>query len=176
MEKSVQESWPLLMVQGVFAILFGLFAFVYPGLSLGVLVLFFGIYALVDGAVLLVRGLGSMHKNKAWWMTALGGVISIAAGAAVFLYTGLTLQVLYWIIAAWAFVAGFVRILMAIDLRKEINDEWLLGISGVLSILLGVLLIANPGAGVVALGWYVGAYALLAGILVIALSLRLRKM
>lgn len=176
MEKTAKDSWPLLMVQGVLAVIFGIFAFVYPGMTLASLVLIFGIFALFDGAVLLVRGLGSMHSNKKWWMTALGGLVSLAAGFAVFAYPGLTVQVLYWIIAAWAFVAGFVRIMMAIDLRKEIDNEWLMGLSGVISILFGVLLIARPGAGIIALGWYVGAFALLAGILMISLSLRLRHM
>lgn len=170
------EVWPMLMFEGILAVLLGLFTFAYPGVTLALLVLFFGVYALIDGAVLVIRGLGSIKNDSKWWVHLLGGLVSLGAGFAVFVYPGLTVTVLFWIIAIWALATGLVRLFMAINLRKEIDDEWFLGLSGVVSILLGVLLMTNPGAGLTVLAWYIGAYALISGILAITLALRLRKM
>lgn len=170
------EVWPMLMFEGILAILLGLFTFAYPGITLALIVLFFGIYALIDGAVLTIRGLGSIKSDPQWWVHLIGGLISLGAGYAVFVYPGLTVTVLYWIIAIWALATGLVRLFMAVNLRKEITDEWFLGLSGVVSILLGILLMTNPGAGLTVLAWYIGAYALISGILAVTLSLKIKKL
>jgi uncharacterized membrane protein HdeD (DUF308 family) len=106
----------------------------------------------------------------------LAGLAAVVAGAFAFLWPGLTALALLYLIAAWAIVRGIFEIIAAFHLRKEIEHEWLLGLSGLVSIVLGLLLLARPGLGVLAVMWWIGAFAIVFGVLTIALGFRLRRM
>jgi uncharacterized membrane protein HdeD (DUF308 family) len=135
-----------------------------------------GAYALVDGAVSLWAAIVGKGGGLAprWWL-AVVGVAGILAGLVAFLSPGITAIVLLTFIAAWAIVIGVFEIVGAVRLRKEIEGEWLLALSGVLAILFGVALIAVPGAGLLSLVWLIGAFAIVAGVSYIGLALRLKK-
>lgn len=168
------RNWWALALRGVVAVLFGLAALIWPGLTLTALVLLFGAYSLVDGIFAVVSAFARAGRERGWWAFLVEGLLGIAAGIVTLLWPGITGLVLLLFIAAWAIVTGVVEIVAAIRLRREIEGEFLLGLSGVLSVIFGLILIARPGAGAVAVAWLIGAYALLFGALLLALAFRLR--
>lgn len=166
------RTW--LFVRGIAAIVFGILAFIWPGPTLLALVLLFGAYALVDGVASLVLVLRRRRpKDTPVWAMVLVGIAGIGAGVVTFLWPGITAVALLAVVAAWAIVRGIFEIIAAVRLRKEIEGEWLLGLAGALSIVFGVLLLLQPGAGLLALVWLVGIYALIAGVVYISLGVRL---
>jgi uncharacterized membrane protein HdeD (DUF308 family) len=176
MLEMICRRWWVLLVRGIIAILLGICAIVWPGITLVALAYVFGTFSLIDGVVSLIIGFRGESDGTVWWTMVLLGVIAIAAGIIAFAWPGLTLLVLVTIIAVSAILRGAIEIAAAIRLRKEIDDEWVLGLSGVLSILFGVLIIARPGAGLIAIALLIGAYMMATGIFAVALSLRLRRM
>lgn len=170
------SSWWALLLRGIAAVLFGVLAFVWPGITLTVLVLLWGAYAFVDGAFAIAAGIRSHGENRRWWVLLLEGILGVAAGIVAFAVPGITALVLLMLIAAWAIVTGVFEIVAAIQMRKYIKGEWLLILAGIASILFGVLLFINPSAGALAVIWLIAAYALVFGAILIALSLRLHGM
>jgi uncharacterized membrane protein HdeD (DUF308 family) len=174
--RALADYWWLLLLRGVAAIAFGVLAFFWPGLTLVALTLVWGAYALADGILALWAALAATggDAGRRWWL-ALGGVVSILAGLVAFFYTGMTALVLLMFIAAWAIIIGLILIWGAIELRKVLDDAWLIGLNGALAIAFGVLLFAHPGAGALAVVWMIGWFAVVFGILHIALAIRLKR-
>jgi len=175
--RSLAENWWLLLLRGIAAVVFGVLAIFWPGVTLLALAYLFAAYALVDGICALGAAVfghtGSMMPR--WWL-AFVGVIGILAGLLAFAWPGLTAFVLLLLIASWAIVIGVLEVVGAIYLRKEIEGEWWLIISGLLSVAFGVILFVQPGAGALALIWVIGIYAILAGGSLIGLAYRLRNL
>jgi len=168
------RNWWAIALRGLFAVLFGVAAFVWPGLTLAVLVILWGTYAFVDGIFTLVAAFRAAQMRMTWWPLVLEGILGIVAGVVAFIWPGITALALLYLIAAWALLTGIVEIIAAVRLRNVISGEWMLGLAGVLSIIFGVILIAAPGAGALAVIWTIGAYAVIFGIVLIALAFRLR--
>jgi uncharacterized membrane protein HdeD (DUF308 family) len=176
MEAMLARNWWVFALRGVLAIVFGVLAFIWPGVTLLILVLLFGAYALVDGILAVIAGIASYGRNERWWAELLAGVAGIAFGIVTVVWPGTTALVLLWFIAAWAVVTGVLEIVAAIQLRRVITGEWMMVLSGLLSILVGVLLVLFPGAGALGLTWLIGAYAIVFGIVLLILAFRLRGM
>ena len=175
--KPLADYWWLLLLRGVAAVAFGILAFFWPGLSLVTLTLVWGAYTLADGILALGTAVAAGGGNTGTrWRLALIGVVSIAAGLVAFFYTGITALVLLMFIAAWAIVIGAILVWGAIELRKVLHDWWLLGLNGALAIAFGVILFAQPGAGALALVWMIGWFAVVLGVLHIALAFRLKEL
>jgi uncharacterized membrane protein HdeD (DUF308 family) len=172
---SLTDHWWLFLIRGIAAILFGILAFVWPGITLVVLVLFFGAFALVDGIASLIAAITGRGATAPRWWLAIVGLAGVAAGLLTFFWPGVTALVLLFFIAGWAIAAGVFQIIGAIQLRKEIDNEWLLILSGVLSVLFGLVLLFMPGPGILALVWLIAIDAILFGALVIGFAFRLRK-
>jgi uncharacterized membrane protein HdeD (DUF308 family) len=137
-----------------------------------VLVLLFGAYAVVDGVFALIYAFGSGRPFRG--MRVVEGLAGIALGVVALAWPGITTLALLYLIAAWAMVTGILEIVTAIGLRKVIDNEWLLGVSGLGSVIFGLILAVRPGAGALALIWLIGGYAIAFGVLLIALAIRLR--
>src|SRR5262249_37505384 len=167
------RNWWALAWRGLFAILFGLIAFLMPGVTLAVLVLLFGAYALVDGVLAIIAGLRAAQRHERWWPFAIEGLASIAAGIITFLMPAATAFALLFLVGFWAMFTGLMRIIAAVRLRKEIQGEWLLILNGILSVLFGVRLVALPTPGVATRVWVIGAYTLVRGVVLVALASRL---
>jgi uncharacterized membrane protein HdeD (DUF308 family) len=174
MLQALARNWWAIVLRGVCAILFGLGAVLWPGITLAALVLLYGAYALLDGLFAVAASFAKRHAGGFQWGVFLAGVAGIVVGVLTFIYPGLTALILLYFIAAWAIVRGVFEIVSAIRLRKELSNEWLLALSGVLSVALGVLLIAAPGAGALALLWWIGAFAIVFGALTVILGFRLK--
>lgn len=169
------RDWWLVGLRGLAAVVFGILALVLPGMTLGALVLLFGVYSLSDGVFSLITALRRREEGQ-WLMPLLEGLAGIGIGLLTFIWPGITALVLLYLIAAWALVTGVTEIVAAVQLRKEIEGEWLLGLSGVASVLFGLAMVFWPGAGALALIWMIGAYAVVFGAMLVGLAWRLRNM
>ncbi len=167
------RNWWAIALRGVAAIVFGVLALLLPATTLAGLILLFGAYALIEGIFSVIAAMRG-QAGAARWMLLLEGLVSIAAGLVTFFWPGLTALVLLYVIAAWALVAGVLEIVVAVGLRKKIRGEWWLALSGILSVVAGGLMMWAPGAGALALVLWIGAFAVVFGVLLIGLALRLR--
>ena len=168
------RNWWLILLRGICAIIFGLLTIMWPGLSLLTLVILYGVFALFDGGFAIGAAIMGDTPTPRWWL-ALVGVLGILAGAVTLAWPGITGLVLLYFIAGWAIAAGVFESVGAIRLRKEIDGEWLLFASGLVSVLFGVLILMVPGAGALGLAFTIGIFALIYGFLLVGFSLRLRK-
>jgi uncharacterized membrane protein HdeD (DUF308 family) len=172
---AMAENWWLVLLRGIASIIFGVLAFVWPGLTVFWLVLLFAAYAIIDGIIALwaaATGPGVMAPR--WWLVVIG-LLGIAAGVVTFMYPAMTAIVLLYFIAGWMIASGVFTIVGAIMLRKEIEGEWWLILNGALSILIGLFMFFQPGAGALALIWLIGAYALIVGVTLVMLAFKLKS-
>jgi uncharacterized membrane protein HdeD (DUF308 family) len=172
---TLAHNWWAVLLRGIAGILFGIATFFAPAISLAVLVLLFGAYALVDGVLAVISALRHRATNERWWVVLLEGLVGIFAGVVTFAWPHITAIALLYVIAAWALITGALEIAAAIRLRKVIDHEWLMVLSGILSIAFGVLLAMFPGLGALAVVLWIGAYAIIFGVLLVALGFRLRS-
>jgi uncharacterized membrane protein HdeD (DUF308 family) len=168
------RNWWLILLRGVCAILFGLLTIAWPGLTLFTLVIFYGVFALFDGGLAIGAAIMGDTPAPRWWL-ALVGVLGILTGAITLLWPHITGLVLLFFIAGWSIAVGIFEIIGAIRLRKEIDNEWLLIASGVLSVVFGVLILLFPGAGALGLAFVIAAFAISYGILLVGFGLKLKK-
>ena len=172
----LSRRWWAVVLRGVVAVVFGLLAMVWPGITLLALVALFAAYALVDGAVTLAAAFGPRRAGTSRGWLIVEGIAGVLAGILTFVWPDITALVLLWLIAAWAIVTGVLEVVAAVRLRKEITGEWLLALSGVLSVLFGILLVLWPATGALAVVLLIGAYAVVFGGVLIGLGLRLRRL
>jgi uncharacterized membrane protein HdeD (DUF308 family) len=171
---ALARDWWVILVRGVVAVLFGILALFLPSVTLFVLVLLFGVYAIVDGILSFARAFNAGRRGQSWVWPTVGGVVGIVAGILAFVWPGRTVLVLVYIIAAWALVSGIAEIVAAVGVRREISNEWLLILGGVTSVLFALLVFIRPGAGALAIVWLIGFYAIVLGVERIALAFRVR--
>jgi len=172
----VTKNWWALLLRGLLAIGVGIYAFVQPGITLGALVLLFGIWALADGVFCLATLLAGQPKGaRPWWSVLLEGIISIGAGILTFAYPGITLLALVFIVAARAIIVGAMEIVAAIRLRKEMTGEWMMGLLGVVQVLFGILVIAYPAAGTVAIVYFLGVFLMISGVIWTVMAFKMRS-
>jgi uncharacterized membrane protein HdeD (DUF308 family) len=171
MLQTLTANWWALALRGLVAVLFGLLTFFLPGITLVTLVLLFGAYALVDGVfnVIAFFRVASHH-----WALLIEGVVGIIAGVLTFAWPAITAFALLYLIAFWAILTGIFEIVAGIRLRKTISNEWLLLLMGFFSLLFGLLILFAPGTGALAIVLWIGAYALVFGVFLLALAFRLR--
>jgi uncharacterized membrane protein HdeD (DUF308 family) len=168
--------WGWLALRGVGALVFGVLTLVWPGLTLDVLVVLWGVYALFDGVSVLIAVVGGSPATRAhrpWHI--ISGVAGITAGVLTFVWPGITALALLYVIAAWATVAGVMEIATALRLRKEIGHHWLLGLNGILLVAFAIVLVAAPVAGALAITWLIGWWAIVFGALLLAAAWRARR-
>lgn len=164
-----------LIIRGILGLVIGIVAFAWPAITIAALVAMFGVFALIDGVINLFLGLTHNAAHERSWATAVQGLVGIAAGVLAFLWPGLTAFALVIFIGSWAIVTGVFEIIAAIRLREIITGEWLLVLSGVMSVVFGVLVCLFPGPGAVGIAWILGTYAAASGLVLIALGVRLRS-
>ena len=170
------QNWWLLALRGCVGILFGIGALVWPGATLAALILVFGVYVFVDGMFAVASGIGVRRQIDRWWLIVLEGAAGIILGVLTFRSPDTTALVLLTFIAAWSIVTGVFEIVTALHIRTMIPNEWMLILSGAVSIIFGALLIALPSAGAISIVWLLGAYALLFGMLTVNFAFRVRGM
>lgn len=173
MADTLARNWGLVALRGVAGIIFGLLILSNPLLSLAVLMVFFGIYSLVDGVVTVVAAVANRRDQPRWGSYLVSGLLGAAAGIVILAWPRWTAVGLGYLIAAWAFVTGMGEIAAGIRLRKEITGEWLLMLAGAILVALGLALSLVPGAGALALTWWIGVAAVILGAVRIGDAFRL---
>ncbi|SFJ63357.1 HdeD family acid-resistance protein [Planctomicrobium piriforme] len=176
MLQAICRRWWLMLLRGLAAIAFGICAIIWPQITLLLLIGIYGGFCIVEGIAEIALGVGGGHNGKVWWSMILMGLLSFGAGLVAIFYPGLTALVLLWVIAFSSILHGVFEIAAAVSLRKVIQDEWILVLSGVLSVGFGAVLLAAPREGALALVLLIGAYMIGMGVLAVALSLRLRHL
>lgn len=171
---ALAKNWWLVLLRGLCAIIFGILAFAWPGITLVTLVLLYGGFALADGILAIAASIIGGHPAPRWWLAVMG-LLGISAGILTFVWPAITALVLLMLIAFWAIATGVMQIIGAIKLRKEIDNELFLILGGILSVVFGIVMLAQPGAGALALVLVIGGYAIMYGVLLIAFALRLHR-
>jgi uncharacterized membrane protein HdeD (DUF308 family) len=164
------KKWWVLLIRGILLIIAGLLAFVSPVTW----VIFVGVYMLFDGMTLLLAGFSDQPGGQSRWPLLIIGVLGLLAGLLILWNPALGGITLTYVIAAWAIVTGILTIITALRLREEIDNEWWLVLSGVLAIIFGILVFQNVLAGILTIAWVFGLFAVVVGILSIALAFRVR--
>ncbi|WP_421695763.1 HdeD family acid-resistance protein [Aestuariivirga sp.] len=168
------KNWWALLLRGIAAIVFGVLAFAWPGITVLSLVILYGAYALVDGVFAIFAAISGGTPAPRWWL-AIVGVVGVLAGISAFAFPALVTLYLLLFIGVWAIVSGVFEIIGAIRLRKEIDNEWLLILHGVITVLFGLVMVFEPVTAALALIWVIGAYAIAAGVLLVVLAFRLKR-
>jgi uncharacterized membrane protein HdeD (DUF308 family) len=169
-------NWWSLVLRGILGVLLGVVTFAWPGITLAGLVILFGAYALLDGIMSLVGAVRSAQSHERWGVQVLEGIIGIGAAVVTIFWPAITILALVYVIGAWAIVTGVLEIAAAIRLRQHIRGEWLLALGGIASIVFGFLIMMAPIAGALVVALWFGAYALVFGVLMIVLGVRLKGM
>jgi uncharacterized membrane protein HdeD (DUF308 family) len=176
MIETLKRHWWVPVIRGIAAIVFGIIAFVYPGITVATLVLFFGAWVLIDGIFRVVGAIGHRASDPDWGWHIVIGIVGIIVGLLTFHAPQITALALIIYIAAWALMIGATEIAFAIKLRREIKGEWFLILMGLASIVFAILLLWNPIAGAAAVIWLIAWYAVVLGILAVFFGFRLRAL
>jgi uncharacterized membrane protein HdeD (DUF308 family) len=171
----LSRYWWMILLRGVAWLLFGILVYAQPAISLVTLTLLFGAFVLWDGIGNVVSAVGGRHENEHWGVLLLTGLAGVAIGALTFYAPGITALGLLLYIAVWMTGTGLLQVVAGVRLRKEIEGEFWLILSGLVSIALGVFLVARPGAGALSVLWLIATYAILFGVILIVLALRVRS-
>jgi uncharacterized membrane protein HdeD (DUF308 family) len=172
----LSRYWWTLVVRGMLAVVFGILALIWPGITLATLVTFFGAYILVDGIFGVVGAIGGWGNRDDHWLLLLEGLLGVGIGILTFRAPRITSMVLLMFIAAWALATGVLEIVAAIRLRKEIQGEFWLILSGLASVAFALLLMIFPTAGALSLLWLISIYAVVFGVILMAGGLKLRRL
>lgn len=173
--EAVVRNWWMFLIRGGLAILFGFVAWAWPELTVTALVILFGAYALVDGVLAIIAAITAGGEGR-WLPLLLAGIAGIVIGIVTFVWPDITALALLFIIAAWAIVLGILQVVAAVQLRNVMEGEWALGLAGIASVVFGVIIALFPGEGAIAVVWALGAFAILFGMLLIALAFQLRAL
>jgi len=168
------RNWWIVLLRGIVALLFGLVVAFYPMAGLVGILVAFGVFAFVGGAFAIGAGIVADPVRR--WDVVAEGVIGVLAGIATFARPGITALALYGLIAAFALVTGALQLVSAVRLRGEVRGVGWLTLAGITSVLFGVMMIALPRAGMLALAWLIAAYGIIFGISMISLSMSLRRL
>ena len=167
------QLWWAFLLRGVLGIIFGVVVILFPGIGLVAVVALFAAWALIGGISSLI-GAWRSRGQKEWWVGILEGLVGIVAGIVAILLPPAAALALLFVVAAWAIVIGVLQIWMAIRLREQITGELWMGLSGVVSILFGLLLVIFPGTGILSVLFLVGLFSILMGGAMVLLGWRLR--
>ncbi len=170
-----QRNWLLLFLRGVLAVIFGLVVIIWPQISLHLIVYIFAIFAVADGIVSLLESIVKIKTINRWWFILIAGIISIGFGVFAFVYPKITLIILIYVIGIRAFILGIIEIMNVLKRGSEIEEEWFLIMSGVLSILFAIIIFFRPDIALTALVVILAIYAIFYGFLLIVLSLRIKR-
>ena len=172
---TMTRFWWLSVLRGVIFILFGVAALLWPGIAFATLVLLFGAFAFASGIIAVWTAFSLRSREEKWAAFFLQGLLGIAFGVLALMWPFATAGAIILVIAAWALLAGLIELAAALRLRREMEDEWMLMVSGTLSILLGLLFALFPAAGIWTVTWLIAVFAILAGLAMIQLGFRLRR-
>jgi uncharacterized membrane protein HdeD (DUF308 family) len=175
MVESLSSRWWVFLLRGIVAIIIGIIAFAYPGITLLSLTIVFGAFVFIDGVLALAAAFGGLGGSR-WWLLLLEGILCLVVAFFIWTEPISSTAVLVYFVAAWAVITGIIEIIAGIQLRDHITNEWWYIIGGIASVAFGILVLRNPLAGAVTIAWLVGFYAIFFGIMQLGLSYRLSRL
>jgi len=173
--KAMAHEWWLIALRGALSVLFGVLVFLFPLMGVLVVIAMLAAWFLIDGVLGLWHALSGPAPEDGRGWHIFHAVVDLAAGAALLFLPGLSALTLVYIAAAWSLIAGVLEIAMAIRGQRRFGSPWLLGLAGVAGIVVGVLLFAAPGPGLIALMWMIAIQAIVFGIALLSIGFRLRR-
>lgn len=176
MSTQIARGWWALVLRGIAALLFAALALLWPGLTLGILLVLFASFAILEGSLAIIGAVKAVTEQRRWGALAFEGLTSVVVGLVVFVWPGISAVTLTYLIAFWAIVTGIFELAVAMRMRRVVKGEWIMALGGFMSLVFGFMVAARPGTGALAIVWILGAYAALFGLLLIGLGLRLRSL
>ena len=174
--RTLSQNWWLVLVQGVLSVVLGVLALAWPGVTLGALILLWGLFALLNGVVDVFSAIGAAGSHRTWGWQLAGGLVGILVGLAILRWPGLSALFVLYLVAIWAIMMGIVRIVGAIADREALPHAWLVALAGVASVLYGIAMFAWPGVGLLTLVYLVGSYAIVYGVITCVIAFRLHSL
>lgn len=168
------KKWWTIALRGLVSVIFGIIAFAWPQLTAALMVMFFGVYVLIDGLFAFIASFVMEGGIKRWWLKLIQGILGIVLGIIFLVNPAFTAAFIVLLIAIWAIIIGILEIISAISYAKIMPDNWLMILTGILSLIFGFLLMKNPAAGILAVIWIIGMYAIFFGMLLIATGFTLK--
>jgi uncharacterized membrane protein HdeD (DUF308 family) len=167
------RNWAWVLVRGIVTIIFGAVAVFWPEITVLAFVVLFGAYAVVDGVTAIAMG---VRRSFGRWFLIGTGALGVIAGVIAMTWPDITAMVLLYIIAVWAIVIGLGSVVSGFGLSRDAGGRWLFILSGLAGLLLGILLLADPEGGAVALAVTIGLFAVAWGLITVMTSVRLRRL
>ena len=174
--RRLHQNWWLVLLQGVLSVVLGGLALAMPGVTLGALILLWGLFALLNGVVDVFSALGAASSHRSWGWHLAGGLVGILAGLAILCWPGLSALFVLYLVAIWAIMMGIVRLVGAIADHEALPHAWLVALAGVVSVLFGIAMFAWPGVGLLTLVYLVGIYAIVYGLITCVMAFRLHSL
>ena len=175
MLRTILKNWWVLTLKGVLLVIFGIIAFMNPGVTFAILLTWFSAFLIIDGILSLITVVSNWKTQEDKWLFVLEGVVNILLGILIFRAPAAYTLVAVFFMGFWSIFSGLSRIAMAIQLRKEITGEGWLALSGVLGVVFGIIIISNPGIGVATFMYMLAFFAIAVGILLILLSFKVKN-
>ena len=172
---NVRRYWWLFLIRGLFGFALGVFALMFPGATLAVAVLFIGAYLVVDGVIAIAKAIQVLRSDPHWWVLLLEGILSLAVGLAIFIWPGLSVLSLAYLVGYWAVISGVLTIITAMRVRTHVSGEWLYLLFGIVSVVFGAFVLFAPATGLVYIVLLISIYGFLTGITMVALAFRARS-
>jgi uncharacterized membrane protein HdeD (DUF308 family) len=157
-------------------VVLGVLALAKPGVTLGALILLWGLFALLNGVIEVFHAIGAAGSHKSWGWQLAGGLVGILAGLAILRWPGLSALFVLYLVAIWAIMMGIVRLVGAIADHEMLPHAWLVALAGVVSVLFGIAMFAWPAAGLLTLVYLVGFYAIVYGVITGVIAFRLHSL
>lgn len=176
METVLFKNWWLVASRGLLALMFGILALLFPEATILALVMYFGVLTLFGGTMFIVLALRRARHKESWFWWMLEGIVDLVFGVLVILYPGISISIFVLFLAVWAIVLGLVQIVNAVQLRRRFHYWWLTLVYGILTLLFGLVLFANPFSGAVAVTIFISFFAMAYGLLLIFTAFSLRTM
>lgn len=174
--EQLARNWWVFLLRGLAAVVFGVLAFVWPGITLAALIILFAVWALFDGVFALISSVGAAEAHEPWWPLVFMGLLGVAAGLVALRWPSITALALLFVVAYWSILRGILEIVAAVRMRHLVPGEWWVAVGGIASIVFGLLLVISPGTGLLAVIWLLGIYAIIFGIAQFMIGLRLRDL
>lgn len=172
---SISKEWHWVALRGLLAVFFAVIAFVAPIATAWALALFWGIFAFFDGLATISTGWRLHRQGIRWWPYLLFGIIGILAGMVAIIWPGITIVILVYVIGLWAIFGGVSEVFAALSIKREFDRWWIMLLSGILSVIFGLLIIASPFEGMLVMIWFLAGFTLLVGIFLLIFALRLKS-
>lgn len=179
MTSDVGKYWWLYMLRGLLALGFGasvmVTAILFPGITVQALVILFGAYLLASGAVAAITAL--FYRPESFWGSLLlNGVLSMGVGALAFAWTEVTAVALVLVFAFWLVVTGLLDIVSAVRLRHLLERQWTIGLSGLIAVVVGTVILLYPAIGALGLMWLFGGFVSVSGLFSLSCGWQMHKL